>query len=117
MEQKRTPLEELVFAVAQLEAVMLAEGFALGQSDPQAFRDLSYRARFLRKSGERFPRLDAYLEYYLATRSFSLRIRPEPEEGNGRYGFLVKNHRGSLGDLLRGYFDSAAKAASLPPAR
>lgn len=109
MEEKRTPVEELVFTVARFEAIMNEAGFALGQSDPQAVRDLSYRARYLRMGNGREPRLHAYFEYYLAARAYSLKIKPEPDEGNDSYRFLVKNHKGNLKELLQGYFSAARK--------
>ncbi|MDH4162963.1 MAG: hypothetical protein OEW15_09785 [Nitrospirota bacterium] len=111
MELKRTPVEELVFTVAGFEAIMGEAGFALGQSDPQAIRDLSYRARYLRMSSGPEPRLYAYLEYYLAARAFSLKISPAPEDGNEPYRFLVKNHKGSLKELLEGYFAAVRNGA------
>jgi len=102
----RSPLEELTITSATLEIIMQDAGFQPIMVDPEAARDFSYRARFLRNKGELFPRLHANLEYYLVTQAYSLRISAEGLPDEKTYFLLVKNHKGDLKELLEGYFDS-----------
>jgi hypothetical protein len=112
MEQnKRTALEELTITAAELEISMQDCGFQPIIVDPEATRDFSYRARFLRNKGALFPRLHANLEYYLATRSYSLRISAEGNPDEKIYFFLVKSHKGDLKELLDGYFESVRQGS------
>lgn len=113
MEKKRTTIEELAFTAAELDAALKQAGFDLALADPEGARDLSYRARYLRLKSTLYPRLHAYLEYYLATRSYSLRINAEGEEDCQAYHLLVKNYKGSLHELLQQYFDSVRRGAPL----
>jgi hypothetical protein len=106
MDQNRSPAEELVFKIAELDAAMKEAGFELALNDPEAARDLSYRARYLRFRSTLYPRLQANLEYYLANRSYSLRIASDEGTDAKLYYFLVKNYKGSLRELLDGYFNA-----------
>jgi hypothetical protein len=110
MERTRSTVEELAFKTAELDEALRKAGFDLALADPSASRDFSYRARYLRGKSTFFPRLQANLEYYLATRSFSLKISADSPsagvEDMSAYSCLVKNYRGSLQELLERYFDS-----------
>jgi len=113
MDQHRTPVEELALKTAELDAAMKQAGFELALNDPDAARDLSYRARYLRFKSLLYPRLQANLEYYLANRSYSLRISADEGPDTKLYYFLVKSYKGSLKELLDRYFDSLRKGVPL----
>lgn len=106
MDQQRMPAEELARKTAELDTAMKNAGFELALSDPQAARDLSYRARYLRFKSTMYPRLQASLEYYLANHSYSIRISADEGPDSKLYYFLVKNYKGELKELLDGYFNS-----------
>src|SRR5512143_442497 len=117
MEQTRTTVEELAFKTAELDHALKEAGFDLALADPTASRDFSYRARYMRRKSTLFPRLQANLEYYLATKSFSLRISAndpswDPSKTESYY-CLVKNYKGDLKDLLDRYFDSIRRGIPL----
>ncbi|MHB8844392.1 MAG: hypothetical protein ACYC7L_06540 [Nitrospirota bacterium] len=114
MDAKRSSSEELVFRTAQLDAAMQEAGFHLAFSDPEASRDFGYRARYVRGRSTLFPLLHASLEYYLASRSYSLKISAGGDgDDNRTYACLVKNYRGDLKDLLEQYFDSMRRGVPL----
>ncbi len=117
MEQRRTTGEELAFKAAQLELALKEAGFDLALADPSASRDFSYRARYIRRKSTLFPRLQVNIEYYLATRSFSLKINADdPNTGpteEKTYYCLIKNHTGDLKELLGRYFDSVRRGVPL----
>ena len=117
MEQTRTTVEELAFKTAELDLALKQAGFELALADPTASRDFSYRARYMRRKSTLFPRLQANLEYYLATKSFSLRISADDpsvdQSKTGSYYCLVKNYKGSLKELLERYLDSIRRGAPL----
>ena len=117
MGQEKSTVEELVFKAAELDAAFKHAGFELAFADPSASKDFSYRARYWRARSTLFPRLQANLEYYLATRSFSLRISaddPGSDEKEQRaYYCLVKNYRGVLKELLDHYFDAIRRGVPL----
>jgi hypothetical protein len=117
MKQARTTVEELAFKTAELDRALKEAGFELALADPAASRDFSYRARYLRRKSTLFPRLQANLEYYLATKSFSLRISADEPAADplkmASYYCLVKNYRGSLKELLDRYFDSMRRGVPL----
>jgi hypothetical protein len=108
-QNKRTGLEELIFKTAELDAILQEAGFRPMMVDPEASRDFSYRARYLRNKGALYPRLHANLEYYLATQAFSLRISAEGMPDEKTYFLLVKNHKGDLKELLDRYFESVRR--------
>jgi hypothetical protein len=110
MEQgRRTALEELTFRTAELDAVLQATGFQPMIVDPEASRDFSYRARYLRNKGALLPRLHANFEYYLATQAYSLRLSADGVPDEQTYFFIVKNHKGDLKDLLERYLASVRR--------
>lgn len=109
MGENRSGIEELAFKAAELEAAMLDAGFHLAFADPEASRDLGYRARYVRGKSTLFPHLNASLEYYLASKAFSLKISTSDESNNKLYHLLAKNHRGDLKDLLDRYFASVRR--------
>ncbi len=117
MEPTRTTVEELAFKTAELDQALKQAGFDLALADPSASRDFSYRARYLRRKSTLFPRLQANLEYYLATKSFSLRISADDPASaasqTDSYYCLVKNYKGSLKELLDRYFDSIRRGVPL----
>ncbi len=117
MEQKRTTGEDLAFKAAELDLALKQAGFDLALADPTASRDFSYRARYLRRKSTLFPRLRANLEYYLATKSFSLKIDADDTATDPSqekiYYCLVKNYQGSLRELLDRYFDSIRRGVPL----
>ncbi len=117
MDQKRTSGEELAFKTAELDMALTQAGFDLAHSDPAASRDFSYRARYFRRKSTLFPKLQASLEYYLATKSFSLKITvddPHLDADRAKvYHCLVKNYRGGLKELLDRYFASVRKGVPL----
>lgn len=110
-----TPGEQLAFKAAELEAMMTAAGFRLAHADPEAARDFAYRARYIRSRSTLHPCLHAYLEYYSAVQAFSLKISTNDEFVSPVYQLMVKNHRGSLKDLLEQYFDAVRKGVPLHP--
>ncbi len=117
MEQTRTTGEELAFKTAELDLALKQAGFDLALADPTASRDFSYRARYMRRKSTLFPRLQANLEYYLATKSFSLRISADdpsadPSKTESFY-CLVKNYKGDLKELLDRYFDAVRRGVPL----
>ena len=113
MDAKRSSSEELVFRTAQLDAAMQEAGFHLAFSDPEASRDFGYRARYVRGRSTLFPLLHASLEYYLASRSYSLKINAGGDGDNHTYACLVKNYQGDLKGLLEQYFDSVRRGVPL----
>ncbi len=119
MDETRTSGEELAFKTAELDLALTQAGFDLALADPAASRDFSYRARYFRPKSTLFPKLQASLEYYLATKSFSLKITvDDPAMDSSRakvYHCLVKNYRGSLKELLNRYFASIRKGVPLAP--
>lgn len=113
MQQNRTASEELAFRAAELDAAMTEAGFKLAFSDPDAARDISFRARYIRSRSTFHPQLQAYIEYYSAARSYSLKISTTDELMSATYGFIVKNHTGSLKELLEQYFSEARRGKPL----
>jgi len=109
METKRPGTEELAFKTAALDAAMNDAGFLLAYSDPQASRDFGYRARYIRGKSTLFPLLNANLEYYIASKAFSLKISTTDELENQTYYFVAKNYRGDIRELLDRYFDSVRR--------
>ena len=106
MAENRTGTEELAFMTAEMDAALHGAGFLLAYADPEAYRDFGYRARYIRAKSTLFPLLNASLEYYLASKAFSLKISPSDDTDREPYYFLVKNFRGDLKELLERYFDS-----------
>jgi len=113
METNRTVTEELAFKTAEMDAALNDAGFLLAYSDPEASRDFGYRARYIRGKTTLFPLLNASLEYYLASKAFSLKISPSDAQENKVYSFFVKNYRGDLKELLDRYFDAVRRGAPL----
>jgi hypothetical protein len=113
METKRTGTEELAFKAAELETAMNDAGFLLAYADPEASRDFGYRARYIRGKTTLFPHLNANLEYYIASKAFSLKISASDELENKIYYFLAKNYRGGIKELLDRYFDSVRRGVPL----
>ena len=109
MTTNRTGTEELAFKAAELDAALQGAGFLLAFSDPEASRDFGYRARYIRSRSTLFPLLNASLEYYLASKAFSLKISPSDDQERAVYSFLAKNHRGDIKDLLDRYFESVRR--------
>jgi len=109
MGTNRPGTEELAFKTAEIDGALHDAGFLLAYSDPEASRDFGYRARYIRSKGTLFPLLNASLEYYLASKAFSLKISASDELENKVYYFLAKNHRGDLKELLDSYFDSVRR--------
>lgn len=115
MEKNRTGSEEMAFKTAELDGAMQEAGFLLAYSDPEAPRDFGYRARYIRSRSTLFPLLNATLEYYLASKAFSLKIAPS-EDGDARtYTFLIKGQQGSLKELLEQYFASVRRGVPFVP--
>jgi hypothetical protein len=113
MEAKKTGTEELAFKTTELDTALVDAGFLLAYADPEAFRDFGYRARYIRGKSTLFPLLNATLEYYLASKSFSLKISASDELENKVYHFLAKNYRGDIKELLDRYFASVRKGVPL----
>jgi hypothetical protein len=113
MEAKKTSTEELAFKTAELDTALADAGFQLAYADPEAFRDLGYRARYIRGKSTLFPLLNANLEYYIASKSFSLKISASDELENKVYYFLAKNYHGGIKELLDRYFAAVRKGVPL----
>jgi hypothetical protein len=113
METNRTGTEELAFKTAELDAALHDAGFLLAYSDPEASRDFGYRARYIRGKSTLFPLLNASIEYYLASKAFSLKISASDEAGSVVYNFLTKNYCRGLKELLDKYFDSVRRGVPL----
>lgn len=113
MEAKKTVIEELAFKTAELDTALTDAGFLLAYADPEASRDYGYRARYIRGKSTLFPHLNANLEYYMASKSFSLKISASDEKENKVYYLLAKNHRGDIRELLDRYFESVRKGVPL----
>jgi hypothetical protein len=109
METNRPGTEELAFKTAELDAALNDAGFLLAYSDPEASRDFGYRARYIRGKSTLFPLLNASLEYYLASKAFSLKISASDEAGSEVYYFFTKNCRSGLKELLDRYFASVRR--------
>ena len=109
MGTNRSGAEELAFKTAEIDAALRDAGFHLAYSDPEAPRDLGYRARYVRGKSTLFPLLNASVEYYLASKAFSLKISPFDDKARAVYSFLAKNHRGDLKELLERYFDAVGR--------
>jgi|OpeIllAssembly_1097287.scaffolds.fasta_scaffold271226_2 hypothetical protein len=109
MGTNRTGTEELVFKTAEIDNALQDAGFLLAYADPEASRDFGYRARYIRGKSTLFPLLNASLEYYLASKAFSLKISPSDDRERAIYSFLAKNYRGDLKELLDRYFDSVRR--------
>jgi hypothetical protein len=109
MAENRTGTEELAFKTAEMDAALHGAGFLLAYADPEAYRDFGYRARYIRAKSTLFPLLNASLEYYLASKAFSLKISPSDSGENALYLFLAKNCRGDLKELLERYFDAVRR--------
>ena len=105
----RTSSEELVFKTAEMDNALLEAGFLLAYADPEAARDFGYRARYMRGKSTLFPLLNANLEYYLASKAFSLKISPSDDKDVAIYTFFAKNYRGDLKELLEQYFESVRR--------
>jgi len=106
MEKKVTVFEELAFKTVELDAAMQEAGFHLAFSDPEAVRDLGYRARYIRSKSTMCPLLNANLEYYHAVKAFSLKISSTDEQQSNTYAFLAKNYGGDIKELLNSYFSA-----------
>jgi hypothetical protein len=106
MAAERTGTEEMAFKTAELDAALTEAGFLLAYADPDSSRDFGYRAKYIRSKSTLFPLLNASLEYYLASKAYSLKISASDDKENKVYAFLVKNYRGALKELLERYFDS-----------
>ncbi len=117
MKRHRNVLEDLTFKSAELDAALREAGFHLAYADPEAARDFSYRARYIRGRSTLFPLLNASVEYYCATAAFTLKIGATDEQENGIYGFLVKQYDGSLKELLDRYFVSVRRGIPCLPDR
>lgn len=115
MGENRSGAEELAFKTAELDAALRGAGFLLAYSDPEAPRDLGYRARYVRGGSTLFPLLNASIEYYLASKAFSLKISPSDDKAGAVYTFLAKNHRGGLKELLERYFDAVRRGVPFEP--
>jgi len=113
MERTGTGIEDLAFKTAALDAAMQEAGFHLAFSDPEATRDLGYRARYIRSKSTMHPLLNANLEYYHAVKSFSLKISTTDEQQSRTYEFLAKNYGGDIKDLLNSYFSAVRKGVPL----
>jgi 4-hydroxyphenylpyruvate dioxygenase-like putative hemolysin len=113
MEKTGTGIEELAFKTAELDAAMREAGFHLAFSDPEAMRDLGYRARYIRSKSTMHPLLNANLEYYHAVKAFSLKISTTDEQQSRTYEFLAKNHGGDIKELLNSYFSAMRKGLPL----
>jgi hypothetical protein len=113
MGTKRSGAEELAFKTAEMDAALQDAGFLLAYADPEAPRDLGYRARYVRGKSTLYPLLNASIEYYLASKAFSLKISASDESENKIYYLLAKNYRGDIKDLLVRYFASVRRGAPL----
>lgn len=113
MQKQRSANEDLAFKAAELDAAMLEAGFKLAHEDPDAARDFSYRARYIRSKSTYYPTLQAYLEYYSAVRAYSIKISTTDEAASPTYQLIVKNHAGSLKELLAEYFLAVRKGIPL----
>lgn len=113
MEKTGTVSEELAFKTVELDAAMLDAGFHLAFSDPEASRDLGYRARYIRSKSTMYPLLNASLEYYHAVKAFSLKISTTDEQQSKTYEFLAKNYGGDIKELLNRYFSTVRKGVPL----
>ena len=113
MERTGTVAEKLAFKAAELDAALQEAGFHLAFSDPEASRDLGYRARYIRSKSTMHPLLNANLEYYHAVKAFSLKISTTDEQQSKTYEFLAKNYGGDIRELLSSYFSTVRKGA--PP--
>jgi hypothetical protein len=113
MEKIGTVFEVLAFKAAELDAAMQDAGFHLAFSDPEAARDLGYRARYIRSKSTMHPLLNANLEYYLAVKAFSLKISTTDEQQSKIYAFFVKNYGGDIKELLDSYFSTVRKGVPL----
>lgn len=113
MQKTGTVIEGLAFKTAELDAAMQEAGFHLAFSDPEAVRDLGYRARYIRNKSTMHPLLNANLEYYQAVKAFSLKISTTDEQQNKTYEFLAKNFGGNIKELLNSYFSAVRKGAPL----
>src|SRR5512139_2240757 len=82
MQSNRTVSEELAFKAAELDAALQEAGFHLAYTDPEAARDFAYRARYLRGKSTLFPLLNASVEYYHATKRWSIKISASEEWEN-----------------------------------
>jgi len=111
----RTVVEELAFKTAELDAALQEAGFALVFSDPEAARDFSYRARYLRTKSTLYPALHAMIEYYSATKAYSLKLSASDDAENKVYLFLIKNYRGDLKKLLEHYYASVRRGVPFKP--
>jgi hypothetical protein len=105
----------MAFKTAELDAAMQEAGFFLAYTDPDAPRDFGYRARYIRSRSTLFPLLNATLEYYLASKAFSLKIAPSGDGDARTYTLLVKGHRGGLKELLEQYFASVRRGVPFVP--
>jgi hypothetical protein len=113
MQKERSASEELAFKAAELDAAMNEAGFRLAREDPDAARDFSYRARYIRSKSTYHPTLQAYLEYYGAVRAYSIKISTTDDAAPQTYHLIVKNHAGSLKELLAEYFLAVRKGIPL----
>ena len=113
MGANRSGAEELAFQTAAMDAALRDAGFLLAYSDPEAPRDLGYRARYVRGKSAQFPLLNASIEYYLASKAFSLKISPSDDAYKAVYTLLAKNQRGDLKELLVKYFASVQRGEPL----
>jgi hypothetical protein len=109
MDMKRSGTEVLAFKTAELDSALNDAGFVLAYSDPEASRDFGYRARYIRGKSTLFPLLNANLEYYIASKAFSLKISATDELENRVYYFVAKNYRGDIKELLDRYFASVRR--------
>jgi hypothetical protein len=113
METRRSSTEELVFRTARLDVAMQDAGFHPVFSDPEASRDFGYRARYVRGKSTFFPLLHASLEYYLASKAYSLKISAGGDDDSRVYTCLVKNYRGDLKELVERYFETVRRGVPL----
>ena len=113
MEKPGAVFEELAFKTVELNAAMQESGFHLAFSDPEAMRDLGYRARYIRSKSTMHPLLNASLEYYHAIKAFSLKISTTDEQQSRTYELLAKNYRGDIKELLNSYFSNVRKGVPL----
>ncbi len=108
-QQRLSGIEQLAFEADKLNTSMIKAGFFLARYDDESWKDMAYRADYVRSKTTLFPTIYAKIEYYLATKSYNLKLSATDESDQKIFNSLIKNCNQDLDKLLNDYFMSTRR--------